>query len=82
MVADHLTEWGGFPVVAWERDMPISAGKAYRLSLDYEEGENGAHWTDLFDSFLQDPAIQQVESLIVGMWEDARYTTRLKLWKL
>jgi hypothetical protein len=69
-IDDHLTEFAGKPVADWDPDVAIAdpKGTVYRISIDYDESEEGLRWTDKFEQFLADPAAQRVTGLVVGAW--------------
>ena len=70
-IYEHITEFAGKPVVDWEPGTPLSdaATVAYRISISWDESEEGRRWTDKFASFLDDPASAQVTGIVVGPWE-------------
>jgi hypothetical protein len=72
-VYEHLTEFAGRPVRDWDADGGIrdAAGTAYRLSLSYDEADNGATLADKLGAFLADPNAGQVEALVIGSWNAA-----------
>jgi hypothetical protein len=69
------------PVIDWEPGTPVKAGTTYRISsvYDWKKPDATVQWLDNFDSFLQDPASQQVEGLIVGRWESAYDTSSAEI---
>jgi hypothetical protein len=71
-IYEHVTQLAGKPVIDWEPDTPLSEPEAvvYRISLSYDEAEEGAHWTDKLADFLDQPGCDRVTGLIVGAWEE------------
>src|SRR5262245_48512382 len=53
-IYEHLTEFAGQPVVDWIPGAgdTFTAGTAYRLSVSWEEAEEGHRWTDKLAGFL------------------------------
>ncbi len=70
-IYEHITEFAGKPVVDWEPGEPLDepADVAYRISISWDESDQGRHWTDKFAAFLDDPASGRATALIVGPWE-------------
>jgi hypothetical protein len=65
-IYEHMTEFAGQPVVDWapEAEADITGGVAYRLSVSWEEAQEGQQWTDKLAGFLSSlglrrPAAQQ-----------------------
>jgi hypothetical protein len=68
-IGEHLSEFAGYPVVEWDEGLnQLESGKAYRITLDYELGEKGTSWTDLFAQLLDQPGAQELEGIVVGAW--------------
>jgi hypothetical protein len=69
-IYEHLTEFAGLPVVEWEPDTgaAITSDTAYRLSISYEEAEEGQQWNDKLAALMDDPGAGQVAGLVVGPW--------------
>ena len=69
-IYEHATHFANKPVADWEPDQGIEdpTGTIYRISLSYEEGEEGKLWTDKLSAFLDDPASSQVPGIVVGVW--------------
>lgn len=70
MISDHLTHFAGQPVREWRAETGIQEPEdaLYRITLDYDAGEEGSRWTDEFARFLADPASGEVRGLVVGAW--------------
>jgi hypothetical protein len=53
-IYEHLTEFAGLPVVDWdpEAGRAIISGTAYRLTISYEEAQEGHRWTDKLAALL------------------------------
>ena len=69
-INEHATDFAGLAVRDWEPDEPLDdpAGAAFRISLSYEETEEGAQWTDKLARFLERPEVERVTALVVGPW--------------
>ena len=67
-IGEHATHFAGKPVVDWEPESGIQdpAGTNFRVSLSWDEAQEGQHWTDKFAAFLDDPAADQVTGIVVG----------------
>lgn len=68
--SEYIQEFAGRPVVDWnaETGIPDPEGTVYRISLTWDESEEGEKWTDRFSKFLEDPASSRVTGIIVGNW--------------
>lgn len=68
---EHPTEFAGKTIVEWSPEAGITdpERRAYRISLDWDEGEAGVTWTDKFADFLHDPNVDQVTAFVVGPWQ-------------
>ncbi len=73
-IEEHATHFAGKPVVDWNPEAGIQdpAGTIYRVSLSYDEGDEGQRWTDKFAAFLDDPAASQITGIVVGTWISLR----------
>ena len=67
---EHPTEFAGKTIVEWTPETSIAAHEtsAYRIAIDWDEGNQGTTWTDKFAEFLQDPNVGQVTAFVVGSW--------------
>ena len=67
-VAPSMESPAGKPVADWgpERGIEDPGGTVYRVSLSWEESEEGEQWTDRFAAFLEGPHAGEVTGLIVG----------------
>lgn len=70
-IYDHFTEFGGKSIIDWEPGTPSDdpEGTSYRLSVQWDEAEEGVRWVEKFAHFLDDPASGRVTGLVVGPWE-------------
>lgn len=68
---EHPTEFAGKTIVEWSSENGIADPEhnAYRVSLDWEEGEKGTTWTDKLADFLQDSDVDKVTAFVVGPWQ-------------
>lgn len=71
-IYEHIEEFAGKRVEDWEPGAPLGDTRKtiYRISVSYEEGEEGTLWTDKFARFLDDPASHEIEGIVVGPWEE------------
>src|SRR5438477_361249 len=69
-IEEHLSEYAGQPVVAWEPEAgpPLARGTAYWLGLSYEEAEAGGRWTDKLAAFLDEPGVGEVSGRRWSTW--------------
>lgn len=67
---EHAQEFVGKPVVEWRPGVSIDdpSGTAYRIGLEYDEGEAGMTWEGLFNEFLSTRGASDVTSFVVGVW--------------
>lgn len=74
MINEHATEFAGKPVVDWEPDESHAAphDAIFRVSLAYDEAEEGQHWTDKFAAFLDDPRAAASTGLVIGTWDSSQ----------
>ncbi len=72
-INEHLTAFMGKPVVEWRPGEPLAdpANQAYRITLSFDDDDEGKVWLDLFNEFLQQPNITEVTRLIIGLWNSA-----------
>lgn len=64
--------FAGKPVVTWEVDNPLPdpATTAIRLSVN-EYDDDDPEFADYFKAFLQQPGIEQIDTLLIGNWGEA-----------
>lgn len=65
------SDFAGKTIEDWNEGVVISPDICYRISISYEEGEEGQVWTDKFAAFLDDPDSAKITGFVVGMWQDA-----------
>lgn len=67
---EYINRFAGKPVVDWapEGGIPDPEGAVYRISLTWDDAEEGERWSDRFSKFLDDPDSSRVTGLIVGYW--------------
>lgn len=71
MINQHVDTFAGLPVVDWEPGSPLVAGTIPRLSLAYDEAEEGQRWVDKFAELLAEPAAAALPGLVVGPWDES-----------
>src|SRR5262245_25892723 len=74
-INQNLTHFAGRPVEDWDPKRGLDPGLIYRLSLDYDEIDEGKLWADLLAQFLDDPASVQAPGLVVGDWGASECST-------
>jgi hypothetical protein len=64
---ENLTELAGKKVLDWnpEEGLQNLAETIYRVRVEYDDAEE---WPERFAAFLQDPAVDELTGLVVGMW--------------
>lgn len=69
-IYENVEEFAGRPVQDWDAETGIAdpVGVAYRLSLSYDEAEEGDDIETKVAAFLADPAAPKVEALVIGTW--------------
>jgi hypothetical protein len=72
-ISDHLTEFAGLPIVAFdpERGLSNPAKSAIRLDSNYEMQDRGETFRDLLSALLESPGVEQVTTLVIGCWDGA-----------
>jgi hypothetical protein len=70
-IGEHEEKFAGLPVRDYAPGDGVNdaAGTAYRLSLDYDQTEEGRTTAALLSRFLEDPASRQVKALVFGPWD-------------
>jgi len=65
----HIERFAGKVVVDWDPAVGIKNPETtlYRVSVSYDEGDT---WSNKFAGFLNDPAVDAVTGLVVGVWTD------------
>ena len=71
-IHEHVTRFAGFPVKDYRPGQPLKnpARVIYRLSLNYDEGEDGGHLTERVAEFLGQPGVGEAPGLVIGAWEE------------
>jgi hypothetical protein len=71
-IYEHITEFAGKDVIDWETGDALDKPEQhnYRLSLDYDEAEEGGEWPDKLAAFLDEPGVERVTGLVIGPWEE------------
>jgi hypothetical protein len=71
-IYEHIAEFAGKRVLDWEPGAPASdpAQVGYRISLSWNEANEGVRWVDKFARFLADPVSGRATGLVVGPWEE------------
>jgi len=68
---ENITEFAGKSVVSWDAESSVEAfdGKIVRISIDWDEYEEGLKWVDKFAAYLDHPASAKATGLVVGGWD-------------
>jgi len=69
-LSQHLDAFDGKPVEDWDPEAGSfdPAIVVYRVRLEYEDAEEGKHWTDLFSTLAAQPGVEAMTGLVVGQW--------------
>jgi hypothetical protein len=69
---ENLTTFQGKKVEDFDPEQPLGDPRtvAYRIRLDWDEGEAGTRWVDKFAQLLEKPDSRKIESFIAGAWEE------------
>jgi hypothetical protein len=69
-IYEHLTRFAGKPVVDWSPGDPLANPErtVYRISLSWEDTEEGQAWSDRLGAFVSQPGAPSAAGLIVGNW--------------
>jgi hypothetical protein len=69
-IEEHITEFVGKRVVDWEPGDPVPDPKDAipRVSLQWDESEQGKRWTDNLGALLADPASRELTGILIGPW--------------
>jgi hypothetical protein len=72
MSIDELSSFAGRKIEEFDRAKGIqNASHAIRLSVGWDDVDEGVTLISLFDQLLADPQVGQIEALIIGSWEEA-----------
>jgi hypothetical protein len=67
---EHIKEWVGKPVVAFESRSPFDMARAVpRLSLDWEAHVDGLGIGEILGELLRRPDVDRLEGLVFGTWD-------------
>ncbi len=71
-INENLTEFQGKRVEEFDPEPLLGDARtvAYRIRLDWDEGQGGTRWVDKFAQLLEKPDSRQIETLIIGAWEN------------
>jgi len=71
-IHENLTTFQGKNVEDFDPDQPLGDPRtvAYRIRLEWDEGNAGTKWVDKFAQLLEKPDSGKVESLVIGAWEE------------
>jgi hypothetical protein len=69
-IGEHITEFMGKGVVDWEPGGPVPDPEDAmpRISVGWDEKEEGKRWTDKLGALLADPASRELTGIVVGPW--------------
>src|SRR5688572_2707649 len=68
-IYEHIQKFAGKPVEDWALGTAINPDVIYRVSIDYDEAEDGLSWLDKFSDFLSAPNVGQTTGLVIGQWD-------------
>jgi hypothetical protein len=71
-IYEHLTEFAGKAIADWEPGQPIGdpAQIIHRISISWDESDEGGAWADKFARFLETPNSNLTTGIVVGPWEE------------
>lgn len=64
-ITEHKTSFAGYALTEWNDDRQTEPQKAYRVSVDFDDGEP---WTEKFARLVESPHANQIECLVAGAW--------------
>jgi len=69
-IGEHITEFMGKGVVDWEPGDPVPDPEVAmpRVSVGWDENDEGKRWTDKLGALLADPASRELTGIVVGPW--------------
>lgn len=71
-ISESLETFAGRKIEEFDREKGIQdASKAIRLSVNWDDADNGITLSNLFEKLLSDPQAGQIEALVIGPWEEA-----------
>lgn len=72
-ISEETKIFAGMPVERYNQEDGIKdpENKAYKVSLDFDQEDEGLKSIDLLKSFLEDPNAPKVKALTIGNWEEA-----------
>ncbi len=78
-IYEHMTEFAGQPVVDWqpETGQAITSGTAYRLTVSWEEAQDGQRWTDKLAAFLSSLGLRRPPAPPAATKSDPSWTGKL-----
>jgi hypothetical protein len=72
-ISQDLTKFYGRDVIDYDPEVGlINSRAAVRLRISYDAHEQGTTFTDLYARFLKEPALGDIEALVIGTWNQAQ----------
>ena len=70
-IDDHETRFAGLPIVELGADDQLkdTADSAWRLSLSYEDVDDGGSMVDRLDDLFDHPEAADISALVIGAWD-------------
>ncbi|MGE3819260.1 MAG: STM4015 family protein [Isosphaeraceae bacterium] len=70
-IDEHVEEFAGLPVRdhSPEEGLTDPGETAFRISVDYDQSEEGVTIASILERFLKDPRAKQVKALVIGPWD-------------
>lgn len=71
-IHEHMTEFAGKAIADWEPGEPLGdpAQVIHRISISWDESDEGGVWADKFARFLATPNSNLTTGIVVGPWEE------------
>lgn len=78
MISKYITSFHGKPVVNYAPGKATEPAKdvSYRLALEYD---SGVAFAELFEQFLTEVPVGEVESLVIGPWGDEMFDDSVQM---
>lgn len=68
MSTEENYSFAGKPVITWEMDDPLPDPATIAIRLSVNTYDDDPEFDDYFKAFLQQPGVEQVDTLLIGNW--------------
>lgn len=71
-IGEHIEEFAGYPIFEWnpEETLDDPENTLVKISVNWDEVDEGLTWVDRFVEFLELPEAAVVPGIVVGAWEE------------